>query len=90
VMPQVRKTIGAECNYGVRFEGPFGPDHMIKGLAKEVEKRMSSVNVYGSKLTLKLMKSRDPSKIPGKFLGHGICEHLSRSLEMPTTRSCSE
>jgi DNA repair protein REV1 len=31
-----RKTIGAECNYGVRFDGPYGIDHFMEGLAKEV------------------------------------------------------
>jgi DNA repair protein REV1 len=90
VMPQVRKTIGAECNYGVRFNGPFGPDYMLKGLSKEVEKRMKYVAVVGSKLTLKIMKSKDPSKMPGKFLGHGLCEHLSKSMDIPSTRNCGK
>ena len=63
VMPQIRKTIGAECNYGVRFDGQYGPDHMMKGLAKEVEKRMTAVAVRGAKLTLKIMKSKDPAKV---------------------------
>ena len=87
VQPQVRKTIGAECNYGVRFDGPYGPEHMMNGLSKEVEKRMTSVAVRGSKLTLKIMKSKQPSKMPGKFLGHGLCEHLSKSVDIPLTRS---
>lgn len=90
VTHQVRRTIGAECNYGVRFEGPYGPDHMINGLAKELDKRMTSVAVRGKKLTLKLMKSKDLSKMPGKFLGHGLCEHLSKSMDIQLTRSCGE
>lgn len=88
VQPQLRKTIGAECNYGVRFDGPYGPEYMLKGLSAEVEKRMKAVAVRGSKITLKIMKSRDPTKIPGKFLGHGLCDALSKSVDIPMTR-CS-
>jgi DNA repair protein REV1 len=90
VKPQVRKTIGAECNYGVRFDGLYGPDHMIKGLSDEVEKRMATVAVRGSKLTLKIMKSKDPSKMPEKFLGHGRCENVSKSTDVPLTRNGGE
>lgn len=86
VTPAVRKSIGAECNYGVRFDGPFGPDYMMKGLANEVEKRMTAVEIRGSKLTLKIMKSKDTTKVPGKFLGHGSCHNLSRSADIPLTR----
>eukprot|EP00804_Cyclotella_cryptica_P019959 CCRYP_007848-RB/>CCRYP_007848-RB protein AED:0.23 eAED:0.23 QI:295/1/1/1/0.6/0.5/6/2116/1238 len=88
VRPQLRKTIGAECNYGVRFDGLYGPDYMIKGLADEVEKRMTTVSVRGSKLTLKIMKSKDPTKMPEKFLGHGRCENVSKSTDIPLTRNC--
>lgn len=30
VEPAKRKTIGAECNYGVRFDGPYGVDHFFR------------------------------------------------------------
>ena len=86
VTPAIRKSIGAECNWGVRFNGPFGVDYMMQGLAKEVQNRMVKAAVRGSKLVLKVMKSKDPSKIPGKFLGHGLCDSLSRSSEMTLTR----
>lgn len=29
-----------KCNYGVRFDGPYGVDYMLEGLTKEVQKRM--------------------------------------------------
>lgn len=86
VTPAVRKSIGAECNYGVRFDGPYGPDYMMKGLANEVERRMTVAEIRGSKLTLKVMKSKDTTKVPGKFLGHGSCHNLSRSTDIPLTR----
>jgi DNA repair protein REV1 len=86
VTPAIRKSIGAECNYGVRFNGPYGVDYMMQGLAKEVHSRMVGAAVRGSKIVLKVMKSKDPSKVPGKFLGHGLCDSFSRSAEMSLTR----
>jgi DNA repair protein REV1 len=86
VTPAVRKSIGVECNYGVRFNGPYGVDYMMQGLSKEVQNRMARAAVRGSKLVLKIMKSKDPTKIPGKFLGHGQCDSLSRSAEVTLTR----
>jgi len=77
-----RKTIGAECNYGVRFDGPYGVDHMVTGLAKEVQKRMETVSVYGKRVTLKVMKRKEGARPPGKFLGHGSCYHLSKSCDI--------
>jgi len=86
VTPAIRKSIGAECNYGVRFDGPYGVDYMIQGLAKEVQKRMTGAGVRGAKLVFKVMKSKDPSKVPGKFLGHGSCDSISRSVDISLTR----
>ncbi len=86
VTPALRKSISAECNYGVRFDGPYGVDYMVKGLAREVKKRMTEARLRGAKLTLKVMKSTNPSKVPGKFLGHGLCDSFSRSIDISLTR----
>ena len=86
VTPAIRKSIGAECNYGVRFDGPYGVDYMMQGLAAEVQKRMTNAGVRGSKLVLKVMKSKDATKVPGKFLGHGRCDSFSRSIDISLTR----
>jgi len=88
VTPGPRKSIGAECNYGVRLNGPYGVDYMMMGLAKEVEKRMAAAGVRESKITPKVMKSKDATKMPGKFLGHGSCISLSKSSDLPLTRNC--
>eukprot|EP00978_Attheya_sp_CCMP212_P012208 scaffold30384_cov53-Attheya_sp.AAC.6 len=71
-----------KCNYGVRFDGPYGVDYMVTGLAKEVQKRMETVSVYGKRVTLKVMKRKEGARPPGKFLGHGSCYHLSKSCDM--------
>jgi DNA repair protein REV1 len=70
VKPAERKTIGAECNYGVRFDGPYGIDNFMNGLAAEVEKRMEAVGCRGSKLTLKVKQRKQNAKPPPKVRGN--------------------
>jgi len=82
IVPEnTRKSIGAECNYGVRFDGPYGVDYMIRGLAAEVQKRMNLVGVLGGKhLTLKVKQRKENEpKEPIKFNGHGLTNNLSKS-----------
>lgn len=84
VKPIERKTVSAECNYGVRFEnGQYGVDYMITGLAEEVEKRMEHLDVYGRHLTLKVKERRPGAPPPGKFNGHGLCNDHSKSISLP-------
>jgi nucleotidyltransferase/DNA polymerase involved in DNA repair len=83
VKPAERKTIGAECNYGVRFDGPYGVDYMMTGLAEEVEKRMANVGVFGRHLTVKVKERQDGAGAPGKFNGHGKCNDHSKSCNLP-------
>eukprot|EP00934_Nitzschia_sp_Nitz4_P007344 Nitzschia sp. Nitz4//scaffold134_size62860//8067//12052//NITZ4_006321-RA/size62860-processed-gene-0.71-mRNA-1//1//CDS//3329535475//7334//frame0 len=86
VQPAERKTIGAECSYGVRFdEGPYGIDYFILGLSTEVEKRMENVGVRGCKVTLKVKQRKEGAKAPPKFLGHGSCHNHSKSADLPCT-----
>jgi DNA repair protein REV1 len=66
VEPAQRKTIGAECNYGVRFDGPYGMDHFMKGLATEVQRRMELVGVKGRRITLKAKQRKEGAGKPGK------------------------
>ena len=74
-----RKTIGAECNYGVRFHGQYGVEHMMNGLAKEVVKRMTGVGVFGKHITIKVKERQHNAPSPGKFNGHGKCNDYSKS-----------
>ncbi len=87
ITPVERKTIGAECNYGVRFDGPYGIDHFMEGLAKEVQKRMEGISMKGKKLTLKIKKRKENATRAPKFLGHGSCHNLSKSIDIPGNAS---
>jgi hypothetical protein len=55
---------------------------MVEGLCKEVQKRMEQAGVTASKLTLKVKQRKQGAKPPPKFLGHGSCHNLSKSLDL--------
>jgi impB/mucB/samB family C-terminal domain len=91
VVASERKSIGAECSYGVRFDGEYGPDYMISCLAVEVVKRMNAIGVRGgSKVTLKIKRRKQHAKAPMKFLGHGSCDNLSRSCDVPASATTAD
>jgi len=77
-----RKSIGADVNWGVRFNNDHEFKIFVKNLAKEVSKRLDEENVGGNCLTLKLMK-RKYAEEPEKYLGHGPCFTFSRSYTSP-------
>lgn len=66
----------------MRFDGPYGVDYMVAGLAKEVQRRMECVDVRGSRITLKIMQRKEGAPPPPKFLGHGSCYNLSKSMNI--------
>lgn len=52
---------------------------MILGLCEEIEKRMTSVGVRCTKITLKVKQRKPGAPPPPKFLGHGSCFNQSKS-----------
>lgn len=83
--PRLRKSIGSEVNWGVRFTSEEDPVRFLKDLALEVSTRMHSAGVRGRTVTLKLLKKRKGAGEPIKYLGCGECDAYSRS----TTVHCS-
>lgn len=59
--PPDRKSIGAEVNYGVRFDTQDQANGFVSELAGELSRRMAAEGVVGRALTLKIMKQRDVS-----------------------------
>ncbi|CAM9509641.1 unnamed protein product, partial [Laminaria digitata] len=80
--PPDRKSIGAEVNYGVRFDTQEQANAFLSELALELSKRMAAEGVVGQALTLKIMKQRDGVGLPRKYLGHGICDARSKLLNL--------
>ncbi|CAN0510734.1 unnamed protein product, partial [Ectocarpus sp. 8 AP-2014] len=80
--PPDRKSIGAEVNYGVRFDTQTQADGFLSELAEELSRRMVAEGVLGRALTLKVMKQRDGVGLPRKYLGHGVCDARSKLLNL--------
>lgn len=80
-LPASRKSIGAEVNYGIRFQTQQHASTFLEGLSREVAKRLAFCGSRGHTITLKLKRRRENApKEPAKFLGHGLCNSFSKSL----------
>lgn len=76
---QETKSVGAEVNWGVRFNENKDADHFLVNLSKEVSLRLQGCGLQGRTITLKLKTRRKGAAEPTKFMGHGDCETMSRS-----------
>ena len=78
-----QSSIGAEINYGIRFKTAAMLTKFMEDLAQEVVNRMKMACVVGRTLTVKVKKRRATAPIvTSKFLGHGLCDNLTRSLQL--------
>ena len=75
----VRKSVGAEMNYAIRFKGEECVKTFMKSLCEEVASRLRAVGVLSKTLTLKLKRRRAGASEPAKFMGHGSCDNFSKS-----------
>ena len=81
----VRKTVSAEVNYGIRFSSWREAETFLGQLSDEVAERLQKVGKRGRSITLKLMVRADgAAEETSKFLGHGVCDNLSRSSQLLT------
>ncbi|XP_032223436.2 DNA repair protein REV1 isoform X2 [Nematostella vectensis] len=77
-----RKSVSAEINYGIRFTQDYEGVKFIEELAGEVHKRLREVGLKGRCITLKLKVRQEGAPMPRKFMGHGICDNVSRSATL--------
>ncbi|CAL5358073.1 unnamed protein product [Camellia sinensis] len=76
------KSVGAEVNWGVRFNNLKDCQHFLTNLCKEVSLRLQGCTVQGRCFTLKIKKRRNDAE-PVKYMGCGDCENLSHSITVP-------
>ncbi|CAL5438082.1 unnamed protein product [Camellia sinensis] len=81
-MVQESKSVGAEVNWGVRFNDLKDCQHFLTNLCKEVSLRLQGCTVQGRCFTLKIKKRRNDAE-PVKYMGCGDCENLSHSITVP-------
>ncbi|XP_059476188.1 DNA repair protein REV1 [Neocloeon triangulifer] len=90
-LEHVRKSVSAEVNYGIRFKSFAECQKFIDELAEEVQRRLEGINKRGRCITLKLMvKAKDAPTDTAKFMGHGVCDSLSKSVNLTTETSDSK
>ncbi|WZN60214.1 DNA polymerase IV [Chloropicon roscoffensis] len=77
-----RHSVGAEINWGIRFEHREDAVRTLGKLAEEVERRLRRAGIRGRCITLKLKLRKPNAPPPPKFLGHGWCDNLSRSVTL--------
>uniref|UniRef100_A0A0E0HUT2 DNA repair protein REV1 n=1 Tax=Oryza nivara TaxID=4536 RepID=A0A0E0HUT2_ORYNI len=77
---QETKSVGAEVNWGVRFNDNKDAENFLVNLSKEVCLRLEGCGVQGRTITLKLKTRRKGAGEPIKFMGCGDCETVSRSM----------
>jgi DNA repair protein REV1 len=75
-----RKSIGVDIGWGVRFENREQVEKFLFELVTELSSRLQSASRKTSAIVLKLKKRAEHApKEAAKFLGHGICDSLSKS-----------
>lgn len=81
---QELKSIGAEVNWGVRFNNIAEVHHFLMNLSREVSLRLRDVSMQGRTFTLKVKKRKKGAGEPAKFMGCGSCDNLSHSVTVPS------
>ncbi|KAL3515331.1 hypothetical protein ACH5RR_022233 [Cinchona calisaya] len=87
---QESKSIGADVNWGVRFNDLNDTKDFLLKLCKEVSLRLQGYGVQGRTITLKIKKRRSDAGEPVKYMGCGECENLSRSVTLPMATDDAE
>jgi DNA repair protein REV1 len=80
---EVRRSVSAEINWGIRFTNSEQVDTFMESLCTELSKRLLKEGVKGHHLTLKVMKrASDAPMDTAKFLGHGSCDSYTKSVSL--------
>ena len=78
-----RKSVSVDINFGIRFKGLSEAEVLIGNLADELQKRAEQAQVMGNQISLKMkIRKPDAPRETKKYLGHGACDNLSRSLAL--------
>ncbi|KAK4284534.1 hypothetical protein QN277_001353 [Acacia crassicarpa] len=85
---QESKSIGAEVNWGVRFNDMKECESFLINLCKEVALRLHGSGVQGRTFTLKIKKRKKDAEEPAKYMGCGDCENMSHSVKIPLATDC--
>ena len=79
-----RKSVGAQVTWGVRFDEAKQVVAFAAKLAGEVSARAVRLKVKGRCLTVKVLRAvaNVPDGMMKGSVGHGVCDHLTRSVTL--------
>ena len=79
-----RKSVGAQVTWGVRFDEAREAVAFAAKLAGEVAARARKLKVKGRCLTVKVLRAvaNVPDGMMKGSVGHGVCDHLTRSVTL--------
>ena len=78
-----RKSVSVDINFGIRFRDISEAEVLLGSIAEELQKRAEHACVAGNQITLKMkIRKQDAPMEPWKFLGHGACDNVSRSMSL--------
>lgn len=83
---QVRKSVSAEVNYGIRFTEEHELNTFLDQLCNEVHNRLNEISAKAKSITLKYMVRAQSAPIEtAKFMGHGFCDNVTKSITLSTS-----
>jgi DNA repair protein REV1 len=87
-----RKSVGAQSSWGVRFETSTEALAFAQQLSMEVAARLAKQRLKGAQISLKLWRAVQgaPAAMRKGTMGHGVCDHLSRSITLPSSTGDGE
>lgn len=78
-----RKSISVDINFGIRFKDTSEAETLLNSMSEELQKRAEKAGVSGNQITLKMkIRKQDAPVETKKYLGHGACDNVSRSLAL--------
>ena len=79
----VRKSIGIEVNYGIRFTTWDEVQRFLERLSEELSGRMKRLSLEARSVTLKLMVRAENADVEtSKYNGHGICDTSNKTSSL--------
>ena len=79
----VRKSIGIEVNYGIRFTSWDEVQLFLERLSEELSGRMKRLSLEARSITLKLMVRAENADVEtSKYNGHGICDTSNKTSSL--------
>ncbi|XP_053674481.1 DNA repair protein Rev1 [Anopheles nili] len=78
-----RKSVSVDVNYGIRFTTEQEVDRFMRQLTQEIHRRLVELRKRGKLVTVKLLvRSPEAPVETAKFMGHGLCDIVTKSLPL--------